>query len=68
MNKIFPSTLEKFFINKTSQHLYNTRGNSLDVPQVKTTTYGSKSFILHGIRVHGVSSKTKSILLHRSLT
>ena len=50
MNKIFPRILEKFFINKTSQHLYNPRGNSLDVLQVKTTTYGSNSFILHAIR------------------
>ena len=35
--------------NKTRQHLYNTIGNSLDVPQVKTTTYGSNSFTLHAI-------------------
>ena len=50
MNKILPRAFEKFFINKTSQHLYNTRGNSPDVPQVKRTTYGSNSFTLHAIR------------------
>ena len=50
MNNILPRAFEKFFINKTRQHLYNTRGNSLDVPQVKTTTYGSNSFTLHAIR------------------
>ena len=50
MNKILPRVSENLFINKTRQHLYNTRGNSLDVPQVKTTTYGSNSFTLHAIR------------------
>ena len=50
MKKLLPRIFEKIFINKTRQHLYNTRGNSLDVPQVKTTTYGSKSFTLHAIR------------------
>ena len=49
MNKPLPRVFEKNFINKT-RHLYNTRGNSLDVPQVKTTTYGSNSFTLHAIR------------------
>ena len=50
MNKLLPRVFEKNFINKTRQHLYNTRGNSLDVPQVKTTTYASNSFTLHAIR------------------
>ena len=50
MNKILPRALEMFFINKTRQHLYNTRGNSLDVPHFKTTTYGSNSFTLQAIR------------------
>ena len=49
MNKILPRAFENFSINKTSQHLYNTRGNSLDVLQVKTTTYGLNSFTLHAI-------------------
>ena len=43
MNKILRRASENFVINKTSQHLYNTRENSLDVPQVKTTTCGSNS-------------------------
>ena len=50
MNKLLPRVFEKNFINKTRQHLYNTRGNSLDVPQVKTTTYASNSFTFHAIR------------------
>ena len=50
MNKILPRVFENVFINKTRKHLYNTRGNSLDVPQVKATTYGFKSFTLHAIR------------------
>ena len=49
MNNILPRAFENFFINKTRQHLYNTRGNSLDVLQLKTTTYGSNSFTLHAI-------------------
>ena len=49
MNKLLPRVFEKFFINKTRQHLYNTRGNSLDVLQVKTTTYDSNSFTLYAI-------------------
>ena len=50
MNKILKRTCESFFINKTSQNFYNARGNSLEVPQVETATYGSNSFILHAIR------------------
>ena len=49
MNKLLPRVFEKNFINKTRQHLYNTRGNSLDVLQVKTTTYDSNSFTLYAI-------------------
>ena len=37
MNNILPRAFEKCFINKNRKHLYNTRGNSLDVWQVKTT-------------------------------
>ena len=47
MNKILPRAFEKTFLNKTRQH--HTSGNSLDVPQAKTTTYGSNSFTLHAI-------------------
>ena len=50
MNKILPRAFENFFINKAGQHLYNKRGNSLDLPKVKTTTYGSNSFTLQAIR------------------
>ena len=46
MNK---KDFEKNFFNKTRRHLYNARRNSLDVLQVKTTTYGSNSFTLHAI-------------------
>ena len=49
MNKLLPRVFEKNFISKTRQHLYNTRGNSLDVLQVKTTTYDSNSFTLYAI-------------------
>ena len=49
MNKTLPRAFGNFFINKTSQHLYNTRGNSLDVPQVKTATYGPNLFTLYPI-------------------
>ena len=49
MNKTLPRVFEKKFINKTRQHFYNTRGNSLDVPQVKTTSYGFNSFTLHAV-------------------
>ena len=31
LNKILPRVFENFFLNKTRQHLYNTRGNSSDV-------------------------------------
>ena len=48
MNELLPRVFEKIFINKT-RHLYNTRGNSLDVLQVKTMTYSSNSFTLHAI-------------------
>ena len=50
MNKILPRVFENIFISKTRQHLYKTKGISLDVPQVKTTTYGFNSFTLHAIR------------------
>ena len=41
MNKTLPTASENFFITKTCQYLYNTKGNSFDVVQVKTTTYRS---------------------------
>ena len=66
MNKISPRAFEIFFINKTRQHLNNTIGNSFDVPQVKTTTYGFNSFTLHAI-VHWISFRRNSAPLYRSL-
>ena len=50
MNKLLLRVFEKICINKIRQHLYNTRGNALDILQRKTTTYGSNSFTLHAIR------------------
>ena len=50
MKKILPRTFRSFFVNKTSQNLYNTRGNSFEVSQVKAAIYGSNSFILRAIR------------------
>ena len=50
MKKILPRTFRSFFVNKTSQNLYNTRGNSFEVSQAKTAIYGSNSFILRAIR------------------
>lgn len=50
MNKIFMKAFKNFFFNKTSLSVYNTKGNSLAVPQVKTATFGPNSFILHAIR------------------
>ena len=50
MKKILPRSFRSFFVNKTSQSLYNTRGNTFEVSQVKTATYGSNSLMLHAIR------------------
>ena len=50
MNKTLPRAFENLFINKTSQHFYNIRRSSLDIPKVQTTTFGSNSFTLHAIR------------------
>ena len=48
--KFYQEFLENIFINKTRKHPHNTRGNCLDVLQVKAMTYGSNSFKLHAIR------------------
>ena len=63
MNNVLPRPFEKFFINKTRQHLYNTRRNSLDVAQVKTATYGFNSFTLHAIRTWNFFQSKLSIPL-----
>ena len=59
--KLFQGLLKFFFVDKTRQHLYNTTGSSLGVPQVKTTTYGSNSFTLHAIRTWNFSQNKHSI-------
>ena len=41
MKKILPRSFRSFFVNKTSQSLYNTRGNTFEVSQEKSATYGS---------------------------
>ena len=46
MNKSLLRASENFFINKTSKHLYNARGNYLDVLQVKTMTHDPNLFTL----------------------
>ena len=43
INKNLPKSFRSFFALKTKQHRHNTRENSLNVPPVKTTTYGSNS-------------------------
>ena len=68
MNKVLPRVFEKCFGNKTRQHLYNTRGNFLDVPQVKTATYGSNSFTLHAIRKWNFFENKLSTTTHHSQT
>ena len=67
MNKILARVFETLFINKTRQHLYNTRGNSLHVLQVKKTTYGSNSLTLHAIRTWNFF-QANAAPLHHSLT
>ena len=59
MNNILRRAFENSFINKTRQHFYNTTGNSLDVTQVKATTYGSNSFTLHAIRTWNFFQQNK---------
>ena len=51
MNKLLPRVFENFFINKTRDNIFIIQEETpLDVPEVKTTTYGSNSFTLHVIR------------------
>ena len=56
MNKILPKVFKNSFINKTSQNLFNSRGNSLDVPWVKATTYGSNSWNFFQMKVNITTS------------
>ena len=41
INKNLPKSFHTFFTLKTKQHRHHMTGNSLNVPPVKTTTYGS---------------------------
>ena len=50
INKNLPKSFHTFFILKTELHRHNTRGNSLNVPPVKATTYGSNSVTYCTIR------------------
>ena len=50
INKNLPKSFHTFFTLKTEQHRHKTRGNSLNVSPVKTTTYGSNSVTCCAIR------------------
>ena len=50
INKNLPKSLHIFFTLKAEQHRHNTRENSLNVPPVKTTTYGSNSVTRCAVR------------------
>ena len=65
---VLPRVFEFFFINKTRQHLYNTRGNFLDVPEVKTTTYSFNSFTLHAIPKWNFFQNKLNTTTHHSRT
>ena len=54
MNENLPNSFQTFFTVtlKMEQHRHNTRRNSLNVPPVKTKTYGSDS------QSHSVRSET----------
>ena len=66
MNKLLPRVFEKKIINK-NRHLYNTRGNSLNVRKLKQQlTVPTHSQYMQF--VHGISFKTNSAPLHHSLT
>ena len=67
INKGLSKSFHAFFTLKTEQHRHNTRGNSLNVPPVKTTTYGSDSVTCCAIR-EGTSYKINLILNRHYLT
>ena len=67
MKKILPMNFRSFFVNKTNQSLYNTRGSTFEVSQVKTATYGSNSLMLHAIRAWDFF-QNKVKLLHCHVT
>ena len=45
-----PESFSNYFLHKSNQHQYNTRGNRLIVPHVKTTLYGTNSITLKAIK------------------
>ena len=45
INKNLPKSFHTFFTLQMEKHQYNTRRNSLNVPPVKITTYGSNSIV-----------------------
>ena len=45
-----PNAFENYFQGKRQQHNHFTRGNTLNVPQVNTSLYGSNSITLSAIR------------------
>ena len=47
---ILPQSFKDYFNHKSTQHQYNTRGNRIIAPHVKTTTYGSNSITLQAIK------------------
>ena len=54
-----PNAFESYFLLKRQQHNHFTRGNTLNVPQVNTSLYGSNSITVSAIRdwnaLHGRS-------------
>ena len=50
INNNLPNAFENYFQLKRQQHNHFTRGNTLNVPQVNTSLYGSNSITLSAIR------------------
>ena len=59
INNNLPNAFENYFQLKRQQHNHFTRGNTLNVPQVNSSLYGSNSITLSAIRnwnsLHGQS-------------
>ena len=59
INNNLPNAFENYFQLKRQQHNHFTRGNTLNVPQVNTSLYGSNSITVSAIRdwnaLHGRS-------------
>ena len=65
INKNLPNNFENLFTPKHNQHQHSTRKLNLDVPQVKTQTYGSNSITLCAIREW---NKTQNEINNTNLT